>query len=54
MAATSGTVSPAWPLSFGSLLATAAMAGAAIVTWRLLLAPRPGLRGIESPEAAGW
>jgi len=32
-------------LSFGSLLATACMAGAALLTWRFVLAPRPGLRG---------
>ena len=34
-------------LSFGSLLATASMAGGALLTWRLLLAPRPGMRGRE-------
>ena len=34
-------------LSFGSLLATASMAGGALLTWRFLLAPRPGLRGRE-------
>jgi hypothetical protein len=39
-------------LSFGSLLATASMAGGALLTWRLLLAPRPGLRGRESTLTA--
>jgi uncharacterized protein len=34
-------------LSLGSLLATASMAAGALLTWRLLLAPRPGLRGRE-------
>jgi uncharacterized protein len=34
-------------LSLGSLLATAAMAAGALLTWRLLLADRPGLRGHE-------
>ena len=32
-------------LSFGSLLATACMAAGALLTWRLLLASRPALRG---------
>jgi uncharacterized membrane protein YedE/YeeE len=35
-------------LSLGSLLATASMAAGALITWRYLLAPRPGLRGRES------
>ena len=39
-------------LLFGSLLATASMAGGALLTWRLLLAPRPGLRGCESTLTA--
>jgi hypothetical protein len=39
-------------LSFGSLLATASMAAGALLTWRLLLAPRPGLRGRESTLTA--
>ena len=34
-------------LSVGSLLATASMAGGAVLTWRFLLAARPGLRGRE-------
>ena len=34
-------------LSFGSLLATGCMAAGALLTWRLLLEPRPGLRGSE-------
>jgi uncharacterized protein len=34
-------------LSFGSLLATACMAAGALLTWRLLLSSRPGLRGRE-------
>ena len=34
-------------LSLGSLLATACMAAGALATWRLLLAPRAGLRGRE-------
>ena len=38
-------------LSFGSLLAIAAMAAGALLTWRLVLAPRPGLRGRESVAA---
>jgi uncharacterized protein len=37
-------------LSLGSLLATAAMAAGAVATWRLVLAPRPAVRGIERPE----
>ena len=37
-------------LSFGSLLATACMAAGALLTWRLLLASRPGLRGRERPQ----
>jgi hypothetical protein len=41
-------------LSLGSLLATLAMAGSAVLTWRLLLAPQPALRGVERPEPAGW
>jgi uncharacterized protein len=40
-------------LSFGSLLATACMAAGALLTWRLLLAPRPALRGRESLVAQG-
>ena len=39
-------------LSVGSLLAIAAMAVGAALTWRLLLSPRPRLRGHERPEAA--
>jgi hypothetical protein len=35
-------------LSLGSLLATAAMAGGALLTWRLVLAPAPRLRGTET------
>jgi uncharacterized membrane protein YedE/YeeE len=35
-------------LSLGSLLATAAMAAGALLTWRLVLAPSPRLRGAES------
>jgi uncharacterized protein len=34
-------------LSFGSLLATACMAAGALLTWRLLLAPRARLRGVD-------
>jgi hypothetical protein len=34
-------------LSLGSLLATACMAAGALLTWRLLLAPRPRLRGTD-------
>ncbi len=34
-------------LSLGSLLATAAMAGGALLTWRLVLEPSPRLRGSE-------
>jgi len=34
-------------LSFGSLLATLCMAAGALLTWRLVLAPRPRLRGLE-------
>ena len=34
-------------LSLGSLLALASMAAGALLTWRLLLAPRPRLRGHE-------
>jgi len=34
-------------LSLGSLLATASMAAGALLTWRLLLSSRPGLRGHE-------
>jgi uncharacterized membrane protein YedE/YeeE len=37
-------------LSLGSLVATAAMAAGALVTWRFLLAPLPGVRGAERPE----
>lgn len=37
-------------LSLGSLLATAAMAVGALVTWRLLLAQSPTVRGVERPE----
>lgn len=39
-------------LSIGSLLAVTAMAAAALVTWRLLLAPHPRVRGAEHPEPA--
>jgi hypothetical protein len=35
-------------LSLGSLLATAAMAAGALLTWRLVLAPSPRLRGTET------
>jgi uncharacterized protein len=38
-------------LSLGSLLATASMAAAALLTWRLLLAPHPRLRGRERTRA---
>lgn len=38
-------------LSLGSILATSAMAVGAILTWRLVLAPSPRLRGSERPEA---
>jgi uncharacterized protein len=38
-------------LSLGSLLAIASMAAGALLTWRLLLAPRPALRGRESVVA---
>jgi uncharacterized protein len=38
-------------LSLGSLLAIACMAAGALVTWRLVLAPRPALRGRESVVA---
>ena len=41
-------------LSLGSLLATLAMAGFAVLTWQLLLARRPDLRGGERPEPVGW
>lgn len=37
-------------LSLGSMLATAMMALGVIVTWRLLLADRPAVRGREEPE----
>lgn len=40
-------------LSFGSMLATAMMALGVILTWRLLLADRPRIRGRELPEP-GW
>jgi hypothetical protein len=36
-------------LSLGSALATAAMAAGALLTWRLVLAPSPRLRGTETP-----
>lgn len=39
-------------LSLGSLLATACMAAGALATWRLLLAPRAGLRGREHVATA--
>lgn len=39
-------------LSLGSLLAVACMAAGALLTWRLLLAPRPGLRGREHMAVA--
>jgi hypothetical protein len=39
-------------LSFGSLLAAASMAAGALLTWRLLLASRPGLRGRETTLTA--
>jgi hypothetical protein len=40
-------------LSFGSLLAIVCMAAGALVTWRLLLASRPALRGRETVVARG-
>jgi uncharacterized protein len=39
-------------LSFGSLLAVACMAASALATWRLLLASRPTLRGMDRPVHA--
>ena len=39
-------------LSLGSLLATASMAAGALLTWRLLLARRPRLRGRETTQTA--
>ena len=39
-------------LSLGSLLATAAMAGGALLTWRLVLEPSPRLRGSERSARA--
>lgn len=39
-------------LSFGSLLATASMAAGALLTWKLVLASRPALRGRERPAHA--
>jgi len=39
-------------LSLGSLLATGAMAAGALLTWKLLLAPRAGLRGRERVAVA--
>jgi uncharacterized protein len=39
-------------LSLGSTLATAAMAAGALITWRLVVAPSPRLRGTERPPAA--
>jgi hypothetical protein len=41
-------------LSLGSALAVACMALAALVVRRVVLEPRPALRGIERPEPAGW
>lgn len=41
-------------LSFGSLLAVAAMCAGAAFCWRYLLEPLPRLRGAERPEAVGW
>jgi hypothetical protein len=35
--------------SFGSALAVACMAAGALATWRLLLAPRSSLRGMDRP-----
>jgi hypothetical protein len=40
-------------LSLGSLLATASMASGALLTWRLLLAPRPRLRGRDDIATRG-
>jgi uncharacterized membrane protein YedE/YeeE len=40
-------------LSFGSLVAIASMAAGALLTWRLLLAPRPALRGRERARSCG-
>lgn len=37
-------------LSLGSILATSAMAAGALITWKLVLAPSPRLRGNERPE----
>lgn len=37
-------------LSLGSILAISMMAAGALITWRLLLAPHPRLRGTERPE----
>jgi len=39
-------------LSLGSLLATVAMAGGALLTWRLVLEPSPRLRGAERSARA--
>jgi uncharacterized protein len=39
-------------LSLGSLLATAAMAAGALLTWRLVLAPSPRVRGTEKARFA--
>lgn len=41
-------------LSLGSALAVACMALAALAVRRLVLEARPGLRGSERPEPAGW
>jgi uncharacterized protein len=38
--------------SFGSLLAVACMAVGTLATWRLVLAPRPALRGVDRPVPA--
>jgi len=40
-------------LSLGSLLATVSMASGALLTWRLLLAPRPRLRGRDRIATRG-
>jgi uncharacterized protein len=37
-------------LSLGSMLATLMMALGVLVTWRLVLAERPAIRGVEQPE----
>jgi len=41
-------------LSVGSMLAVACMALGALGARRIVLEPRPALRGVERPEATGW